>query len=210
MKVWNREFCVHSARRERLFRLIAAEPVSKNDRSEVGSDTAKNRGEIAMQGTRMLVRILLLTSLALVLPVARAKANGGDTPEQEKNKKEVLKIEDEMFGAVLKHDPDTLDRIYADDVSYTYASGQIVPKAHAVDDVRSGRNTLYKLDHDDIHAHAFGNNTVVVTGRTQSTLACCEPGAKPAQVHRRYTDVYEKLDGRWQLIAHQVTNIEGQ
>jgi uncharacterized protein (TIGR02246 family) len=115
-----------------------------------------------------------------------------------------------MFQAVLKHDADTLNRIYADDVSYTYASGEIVPKSNAMDDVRSGRNTVYKLDHDDIRVHAFGNNTVVVTGRTQSTLACCETGAKPAQVHRRYTDVYEKLDARWQLIAHQVTPIAEQ
>lgn len=162
-----------------------------------------------MVEVRALPRILLLGSLVLASAgLVRAQKAAG-AADQEKMKEEVRKVDDEMFNAVLKGDAAALDRIYADDISFTYSSGQIVPKSQAVDDVRSGRNKLFKLDHDDIRVHAFGKNTVVVTGRTQSTLACCEAGAKPTQVHRRFTDVYERLDGRWQLIAHQVTPIAG-
>ena len=155
-------------------------------------------------------RTLFLASLVLVSAgLVRPQGTGESTAEQEKNKEEVRKIDDEQFQAILRGDADALERIYADDISFTYASGQIVSKAQAVDDLRSGRNKLFKLDHDDIRVHAFGKNTVVVTGRTQSTLACCEVGARPTQVHRRFTDVYERLNGRWQLIAHQVTPIAG-
>jgi uncharacterized protein (TIGR02246 family) len=160
---------------------------------------------------RTLPRILFLTSLVLALAgLARAQESSGNSADIEKIKEEVRKVDDEWFQAVLKGDADTLDRIYADGISFTYASGQIVSKAQAVDDVRTGRNKLFVLNHDDIRVHAFGKNTVVVTGRTQSTLRCCSTSSQPAQVHRRFTDVYEKLDGRWQLIAHQVTPIAGE
>jgi uncharacterized protein (TIGR02246 family) len=159
---------------------------------------------------RTVSRILFLASLLLAFGgLVGAQGTGGSAAISERIKEEVRKVDDEMFQAVLKGDADTLDRIYADDIAFTYASGQIVSKAQAVADVRSGRNKLFKLDHDDVRVRAFGK-TVVVTGRTQSTLACCEAGAKPTQVHRRFTDVYEKLDGRWQLIAHQVTPIAGE
>ena len=164
-----------------------------------------------MSEARTASRLLFLTALLLALPgCIRAQATGGSAADAEKIKEEVRKVDDEMFQAVLKGDADTLERIYADEISFTYASGQIVSKAQAADDVRSGRNKLFRLDHDDIRFHAFGKNTVVVTGRTQSTLACCEAGARPAQVHRRFTDVYERLNGRWQLVAHQVTPIAGE
>lgn len=159
---------------------------------------------------KTLWRILFLTSLLLAFGgLVSAQGTGASAADTEKIKEEVRKVDDEMFQAVLKGDADTLDRIYADDIAFTYASGQIVSKAQAVADVRSGRNKLFVLNHDDVRVRAFGN-AVVVTGRTQSTLACCEAGAKPTQVHRRFTDVYEKLDGRWQLIAHQVTPIAGK
>src|SRR5690348_14369077 len=133
-------------------------------------------------------RILLLAFLTLaVAGQGMAQTDSRSSSDQEKIKEEVRKIDDEMFHAILKGDADTLERIYADDISFTYATGQMFSKSQAVDDVRSGRNKLLVLNHDDIRVHAFGKNTVVVTGRTQSTLRCCSLTAQPEQVHRRFT-----------------------
>jgi uncharacterized protein (TIGR02246 family) len=152
-------------------------------------------------------RILFLAILVAALGgSAKAQTTGAVEADPEAIKEEVRKVDEEGFQAVLKADADTLNRIYADDVAFTYASGQVVSKAQAVDDIRSGRNKLFQLNHDDIHIRVYGD-TVVLTGRSQSTLRCCSLNAKPSEVHRRFTNVYKKLDGRWQLIAHQVTPI---
>jgi len=151
--------------------------------------------------------------IALLFPgfvtAARAQNDSQQSGETEKIKEEVRKVDDEWFHAVLKGDGDTLDRIYADDISFTYADGRMLTKAQAVGDIRTGRNKLFKLDHDDIRIHVYGD-TAILTGRTQSTLRCCDENSKSTQVHRRFTNVYKKLDGRWRLIAHQVTPIAGQ
>ena len=151
-------------------------------------------------------RVFFAILVAALVGSAKAQTAGADKANQEAIKEEVRKVDEEGFQAVLKADVDTLNRIYADDVAFTYASGQVVSKAQAVEDIRSGRNKLFQLNHDDIHIRVYGD-TVVLTGRSQSTLRCCSLNAKPSEVHRRFTNVYKKLDGRWQLIAHQVTSI---
>jgi uncharacterized protein (TIGR02246 family) len=155
-------------------------------------------------------RICLIALFVLGLAgSSQAQSNASQKEDSEKVKEEVRKVDEEWFQAVLKGDADTLDRIYIDDISFTYADGRMLTKAQAVDDVRTGRNKLFKLDHDDIRIHVYGD-TAVLTGRTQSTLRCCDENAKTTQVHRRFTNIYKKLDGRWRLIAHQVTPIAGQ
>jgi uncharacterized protein (TIGR02246 family) len=156
----------------------------------------------------MMMRRMFFLALMVVAMVSSlgAQSTGLSKEETDKIKEEVRKVDEEWFRAILKGDGDTLDRVYADDIAFTYATGKMFTKAQAVDDVRSGRNKLVKLDHDDIRIHVYGN-TVILTGRTQSTLRCCDEKAKLSQVHRRFTNVYMKLDGKWRLIAHQVTPI---
>jgi len=157
--------------------------------------------------TTITRRVLFPTFLAIAyICSVQAQSPDANRDDSEKTKEEVRKVDEEGFKAVLNKDADTLNQIYADDIAFTYASGQMRTKAQAVDDIRSGRNKLFKLDHDDIRIHVYGN-TVVLTGRTQSTLRCCDADSKPSQVHRRFTNVYMKLAGKWRLIAHQVTPI---
>src|ERR1700741_1127282 len=86
-------------------------------------------------------RILLLGFLVLAIAgPAVAQTDSGSSSDQESIKEEVRKLDDEMSHAILKGDADTLERIYADDISFTYATGQMFSKAQAIDDVRSGRN----------------------------------------------------------------------
>ena len=83
-------------------------------------------------------------------------------------KAEILKHEDEDHQAFIKGDADAIDRLYADDVSLTYADGKMITKAQLLADIRSGKHKLFQVAHDDIEMHIYGN-TVVVTGHSTAT-----------------------------------------
>ena len=153
-------------------------------------------------------RILVLPLLAVAMAGAANGQGtaGNETDAVEQAKKEVLAVEAEQVQDVLKGDADALGRVYADDIAYTYASGEIVTKSQALANIRSGNNKLFVPNHDDLRLHVYGN-TVVLTGRTQSTLRCCDAKAGPQKVQSRFTKVYIKQDGRWQMIVHQTTPI---
>jgi uncharacterized protein (TIGR02246 family) len=153
---------------------------------------------------RFLLLPLLTVSLAGSSTGQEPSANGADAVEQAK--REVLALENEQVQDVFKGDAEALDRVYADDIAYTYANGELVSKSQALANIRSGKNKLFVPNHDDIRVQVYGD-TVVLTGRTQSTLRCCDEKATSLKVHSRFTKVYVKLDGRWQMVVHQTTPI---
>jgi hypothetical protein len=59
------------------------------------------------------------------------------------------------------------------------------------------------LKHDHIRLIAFGENTVVVTGHSSSTL---HYGGKVDAADRVFGDTWVKLNGHWQQVAHCVAS----
>jgi len=127
------------------------------------------------------------------------KRNGRESAAE----REVLKVEEELDQAFAKGDTATLDRIWADDVIYTSASGQVFTKAQYPERFRSGARKFDSFAHDDIRVRLYGN-MAVLTGRSTSVL---HDGGKLSAGPRRFTHIYVKQDGRWRLVAHQVTDV---
>lgn len=153
---------------------------------------------------RLVLLPLLTASLASSSRGQEPSRSGADADEQAK--KEVLALENKQVQDVQRGDADALAQVYADGIAYTYANGELVSKSEALGRIRSGKNKLFAPDHGDIRVQVYGD-TVVLTGRTQSTLRCCDENAKPLRIHSRFTKVYVKLDGRWQMVVHQTTPI---
>jgi ketosteroid isomerase-like protein len=153
-----------------------------------------------------MLRIGLIVVLMIApLSIVRAQAvTGTGQQKAETAKKEVLKLEDAMNQAILQKDAAALNRIYADDLIYMNGSGEILTKNQAVEDYRSGHNTLLHLDHDDIQVRYYGD-TIVLTGRSNSTVRYNDGGTT---IPRRFTNVFVLLNGRWQIVSHQVTNVQ--
>jgi len=116
---------------------------------------------------------------------------------------EIMQIEGQMKQAILRKDVDALDHVYADSMVWT-ARGELLTKAQVLADFRSGRLKNNSLEHSNIEIHIY-RNTVVLTGYSTSQLVF---GGKVLNTPRRFSDAFVKLDGRWQLVAHAVTNIE--
>ena len=153
-------------------------------------------------------RFLLLATLATFLTrMSMGQEPAGKRTEAvEQASKEVLELENEQVQYVQTGDAEALERVYAEGIAYTYANGELVSKAEALARIRSGKNKLFVPNHDEIRVHVYGD-TVVLTGRTQSTLRCCDENATSRTINSRFTKVYVRLNGRWQMVVHQTTPV---
>jgi Domain of unknown function (DUF4440) len=88
-------------------------------------------------------------------------------------------------------------------VSERFGTGERLTKAQVLADTQSGQMHMDHLKHDHIRLIAFGENTVVVTGHSSSTL---HYGGKVDTADRVFGDTWVKLNGHWQQVAHCVAS----
>lgn len=116
----------------------------------------------------------------------------------------ILKIEATRVDAVLKGDRATLDRIFADDLSYVHASGRVDTKATMLADVASGRMKYKKFDESDQHVRLYAASAVV-TGKASVDV---DIDQKNLVLAIQFTGVYVKEpDGSWKMVAWQSTKL---
>ena len=114
-----------------------------------------------------------------------------------------LKVDEEFNDAVRTKDRATLERVLADDLSWV-AGGDRLNKAQVIADVLSENLHFKSLTHDSIVVKIF-DNTAVVTGHSTSIL---EYKGKLFTAPRLFTSLYMNLNGRWQMVAHQVSDLD--
>ena len=128
-----------------------------------------------------------------------------DTARKESDeavKAEVLKVGQQFNEAARAKDQAALDRILSDRLSWV-ARGDRLTKAQVIADYLSENLHFKYFAHDSERVNIFGN-TAVVTGHSTSVL---EYKGKLFDAPRLFTDVYVKMDGRWQLVSHQVSEL---
>jgi ketosteroid isomerase-like protein len=114
-------------------------------------------------------------------------------------------MEREWNDAALKHDASWFERNYAFDASdISSRTGAIMTKAQAVADARTDKTTFQSLELSDLNVRIEGN-TAVVTGVNHEVGRDAQGKVMDRRV--RFTDVYIKRDGRWQVWATQGTLI---
>jgi ketosteroid isomerase-like protein len=124
-----------------------------------------------------------------------ARANG---PEQE-----VIGVENAWKEAVVQRDAKTLQRLYADEYTSTDREGAVWTKAEDIQIDTTGNFRLETFTLNDLSVRVYGD-VAIVTGRntTRGTFL-----GRPASSDTRFTDVFVKRVGRWQIITSQSTDI---
>jgi hypothetical protein len=152
-----------------------------------------------------IIAVRRLLALPFVLIALSGFARAQQTTRREPDeaaKAEVLKVSEQFDEARGAKDRATLDRILADGLSWT-ARGDRLNKTQVIADILSSNLHFKSFAHDSVSANSFGN-TVVVTGHSTSVL---EYKGKLFDAPRLFTDVYVKMDGRWQLVVHHVSDL---
>jgi uncharacterized protein (TIGR02246 family) len=148
------------------------------------------------------MRRIILLSLSVVVCACflRAQESGSNNAIE----KEILQMEEVQDHAIMQNDADTLEHIYAPDFAYVNQYGELIPREKVLAGFRSAKAKFSTpMKHDDIHIRVYGD-TAVLTGRSTGTFNYND---KVSDGPRRFTNVYVKRDGRWQLVAHQSTNV---
>jgi hypothetical protein len=140
---------------------------------------------------------------------------GSEDTVGEAETKEARKVLDDFYQSnVLQlsaqaspsNDASARGRLMADhfiQVSERFGIGERLTKAQVLADTQSGNMHMDHLKHDHIRLIAFGENTVVVTGHSSSSL---HYNGKVDTADRVFGDTWVKLNGRWQQVEHCVAS----
>lgn len=164
------------------------------------------------QTVRFLARTTCAAVLALILNLAcsahlatLALTSGegaraeGEIPGAGRAEKELTRIEDGWLEASIHGDAKLAAELLAEDYQGMTQSGAVEDKAQFVAEVKAGSLRADSFYQDERSVRIFGE-TAVSTGRLSLK-------GEGGITQTRYTRVYVKRQGRWQLIIMQTTRI---
>ena len=126
---------------------------------------------------------------------------------------EVLKLDKEWASIIKTRDLDALRRIEADDIQLIYADGTTGTKADEIRDIEAGNLTVDTFEILEAKATVLGPESAIVTGRSSIKNGKVKRDKEPPidiSGEYRFTDVFAKRNGTWQVVISQTTRIDPQ
>lgn len=148
-----------------------------------------------MNKNRRVVIFVALGLSALALSAA---------PQRDKAPEDAQAVEKERVRAVIAADTAALGRLLGNDLTYTHSTAWTETKAQFLESIRTGALKYEKMDHSEVQERVYGA-AAVLTGR--SDVRAHSPRSGLIEMQIRFTAVYVKRAGRWQMVAWQSTRI---
>src|SRR5947208_6039572 len=151
-----------------------------------------------MRWTRVIA-VLPIT----VTSIAPGQEQSANRDQRSSVEQAIRQLDNERIQAQIGTDAAALERIYADDFIGIGPSGTVRTKAQVISDFTSGDLKFQSITTDDVQVRVYGN-TAVETGR--STMNGQDKG-KTVPRDNRFTRVWVKQRGRWQLVANHYSSL---
>lgn len=116
---------------------------------------------------------------------------------------DVMAADQARADALVQQSYAVLDKILADDLIFCHGSGMIDTKMSYLDAMHSDALHYYAIDGRGLKARMLGNQAAVLNGPVTLKVRNRTPDVR--EVRLQATEVYEKRNGRWQLISYQTT-----
>lgn len=116
----------------------------------------------------------------------------------------VARLETDRFAAQQRADTGALERLLAPDLSYAHSSGKVDTRASFIDSIRTTAIHYAVIEPPEDQGIRVYDSTAVVTGHCRMTVG---PPGQEQKIHLRYTDVWVKRAGAWQMVAWQSTRL---
>ena len=113
----------------------------------------------------------------------------------------VIELDRRRMTAMAQKDIATLNELIADDLVYTHSSARLDTKKSLIGNMESGSTVYTSVVPSDVKAQDLGD-TVVLTGSCKISV---NANGRPNSFGVRFTDVYAKRNGRWQMVTWQST-----
>jgi ketosteroid isomerase-like protein len=156
------------------------------------------------------ISTLGLLGLMLLMPGCGRQSGQVDAAQTEK---ELRALQDEWAVARIKGDVDFLERFYAQDLRLQVMDGSVVERKDDIamfDRIRRGDPDTIKPEYIkdvDMKVSAYCD-TGVVTG--VENLKGKYPGGIYGEMALRFTNVFVRRDGRWQLVLSHSTPVKAK
>ena len=150
-----------------------------------------------------VIALLLFVVAACGVSNARQAA----APQLSKAEEEVRRLERQWLDAYEQNDAAAMERIVADDFTITFPNGAMQTKPQLMKMIKAPRRPgqpRMKFRTEGVESRAYGD-TVILTGRVVSEY---ERDGKTVTEQSRYTDTYVRRNGRWQVVASHLSNVE--
>lgn len=145
---------------------------------------------------------LLINTMALFV-FAGAGASYGQGDASAPAVQALRQIESDVSTAYLKGDTAVLERVWADEYTFTPPNGMVFNKADYLAMLKSGVVKYESFDPQNIEVQVYGD-AAVVTGLV--TVKGKVPG-HTINGQDRFLTVYVKRQGRWQQVATQAARV---
>jgi hypothetical protein len=142
----------------------------------------------------------LQTMLGGLVALALLSACGAQAAELSRAEAELAQAERQRFDAQIANDVAALKLALADELVYTHSSARVQNKEEYLRGIESGTTRYLGIDVPDRIVRVWDN-----TGVTHGTITLRV--AADRKLVSRYTGVYIKRAGRWQLLAWQSTSV---
>jgi ketosteroid isomerase-like protein len=122
---------------------------------------------------------------------------------------EIRKTEHAWLNSYLTRNAAVMDRIEADEFRIVYPDGSVLTKAQELENLKKAATPQadLKLETDDEKIRVYGTTAVVTGNFIQKGRYQAGPkNGQDFRIVERYTDVYVKRDGRWQVVASHLTS----
>jgi len=114
---------------------------------------------------------------------------------------EILKLEKDFEQAIIKNDPNAINRFLADDWIIIDADGGIIDKSRFLGVIRSGALSHEVMDSNDVRVRIYGDAAAV----TALTSTKGKFMGQEFTTQERATDVFVRQNGQWRCVVSQLT-----
>lgn len=149
------------------------------------------------------MRELLKLAVFVTLAAGSLYSFPARTPQTTTVAQQLSQIEQRLAKAAVDRDLETFNSILASDWTSIDLAGRVLSKSQVIQELASRERQIEAAIIDDIRVRELGE-VAIVTGRTTATGSY--QGQRSAVV-LRFTDVFAKRDGRWQVVASQGTQV---
>ena len=148
-----------------------------------------------------LIVLLTIGAASTVLAQSEKKV----APSRTSVERQLIELERQLSDALVKQDAAVLDRLWSNDLVFTFPNGKVSSKAERLAGQKPTDQPSQSTNlNDQVKVYLHGNTAVVTVLSTWRGKA----GAQEYSDQYQATHVWVKQQGRWQLVAAHVSQLK--
>ncbi len=152
---------------------------------------------------------ILLSVILTIVSAAPALGQSESKAPTSKRSVEVqlIELERQLSAALVREDAAVLNRLWSNDLVFTFPDGKMSTKAQrlaAQESAAPSSQSESETTNDEVKVYLYGNTAVVTVRSTWSGKANNQAYRSQFQA----THVWAKQQGRWQLVAAHVSPVK--